>query len=179
MLTLKINATDAQAYLARVLAVGGRTTAYLKRWGNAVAKEARDNARAKGGKSFWRQIAAATRVAQVDDQTVSVANWHIAGAQKQYGGTITAKNAKALTIPITDEAKRKRASEFTAGGRVLFVPKGTSVLGYADDTGFHALFVLRKSVTQKPEPWFPDAARVTILGDIECNRYVQELLKPA
>lgn len=177
MISIKINSADVQAYLERIQAVGGQVRPFLMRWGNAIAKEARDTTRGKGGKSFWRQIAAATRVKAVGPDTVEIANWHIAGAQKQYGGTITAKNAKALTIPITEEAKRKRVADFTMGGRVLFVPKGTSVLGYADDAGFHALYVLRKSVTQKADPWFPDAPRCSVLGALEANHYIQELLK--
>jgi hypothetical protein len=177
MISIKINSADVQSYLSRIQSLGGQVRPFLMRWANAIAKEARDTARAKGGKRFWRQIAAATRVKAISDSTVEIANWHVAGAQKQYGGPIEAKNAKALTIPIAPEAHGKRAADFTTGGRQLFVPKGTSVLGYADATGFHALFALRKRVMQKPEPWFPATPRITLLGDLEANRYITDLLR--
>lgn len=151
---------------------------FLKTWGNAVARKARENARSKSsGGRFWKSIARSVRLRQVSTNAVEISSDHFAARQKQEGGVITAKNAAALTIPITDEAKGKRASEFETGGRQLFVPKGTSVLGYSDNGEFHALYVLRKSVRQDAEPWFPSVAEVNAIGIREVDFWVEKQLK--
>lgn len=87
----------------------------------------------------------------------------------QYGGTISApgkhseKPAQALTIPIAGSpGEGHRAREFQ---QKLFVPPGTSVLGYSMDGQFVGLFVLRKSVKGPHSPWFPDTKRAAELGD--------------
>jgi hypothetical protein len=150
---------------------------FLMVWGNAVAKEARQNARAKGGRNLWREIARATRVEKLGQLGVAVACYHVAGGHKQFGGPIVATNAKALTIPIAPEAEGKRAAEFELGGRELFVPKGTHVLGYSDDEGqFHALFVLvKRTKPQRAFPWMPGAERVGEIGMSEAARWLKKL----
>jgi len=178
MFNVKIK-TEVDEYLAATADKLDNPLLFLVPWGNAVAKDARANARAKGGRRFWREIARATRVRTVSPNAVEVANWHVAGGHKQTGGEIRPKRAKALTIPISDEAKGKRAGEFEVGGRDLFVlPKDqgdtTGILGYSDNGEFHALFVLRKRVVQEAEPWWPDARRTTQLGIIEADRFVDK-----
>jgi len=175
MLQIQVKISDFVSYCERVKAAGRNMASFLTVWGQAVAKEARTNARGKGGRHFWREIAQATRVQSVGPEEVSVANYHVAGGHKQTGGPIVAgKTSKYLTIPITDEARGKRAAEFEMGGRVLFVPKGTHVLGYSEDGAFHALFVLvTKTKPQKAEPWFPDAPRISEIGLYECSRFAQ------
>lgn len=182
MLRITVNAKEFEALCARVKAAGGQMRSWLLVWGNAVAKEARTNARQKGGRSFWREIAQATRVERAGTDSVSVANYHVAGGHKQTGGPIETKDKKALTIPLTDEAKRKRAAEFELGGRKLFRPgppgQKANVLGYADEDGvFHPLFALvKRTRAQAAEPWFPDAPRVSAIGLQECERFVQGLI---
>ena len=179
MLVGKVNAEQAREYLRRVAGKLDAPLDLLLPWGQAIAKEARGNARQKPGRHFWRDVAKATRVQTVSSDTVSVANYHVAGAQKQFGGTIRPKTAKALTIPIDEEAEGRRAAEFEVGGRELFViggksgdPKTRGILGYSEGDRFHALYVLRSSVTQAPEPWWPTDARVNALGMMEAERYL-------
>jgi hypothetical protein len=91
----------------------------------------------------------------------------VAAAQKQYGGTIRAKNARALTIPIAPEAEGKRAAEFAMGGRPLFViasKGGNSILGYSAGDQFVPLYVLKRSVTQKADPFFPTDDEIGAIG---------------
>lgn len=76
---------------------------------------------------------------------------------QQYGGTITPTRAKALTIPLTAEARGVRADKFP---RELFVVKGEAAkqdpekvgtLVWRDEAGaLHAAFALRKSAEVKP-----------------------------
>lgn len=75
---------------------------------------------------------------------------------QQYGGTITPKKKRALTIPVTAEARGMRASTFEKKyGRNLFVvgrnrEQGEGTLAWEDDAGkLHAAFVLRKKSVVK------------------------------
>jgi hypothetical protein len=69
--------------------------------------------------------------------------------QRYHGGTITARNAKYLTIPVTAQAYGKRAREFQdlefirgKDGKAVLVKKGTGEVFYS----------LVPSVHQKPDP---------------------------
>jgi hypothetical protein len=188
---LNLDIQSAQGVLADLT----KTEAFVKNplpfltvWGNAVGKEARETARSKGGRQFWHEIAQSTRVQTVSATGVSVHSTHIAARQKQYGGRISAPGkgpsatgSQWLTIPLVEEAKRKRAREFELGGRELFVPLGTHVLGYVEKRGkgkgtFHALYALVKSVTQAAEPWFPEPERAWQLGAGEAQRWLERAL---
>lgn len=148
--------------------------AFFKTWAQQVVKFARRNARtnSKGG-DFWKGIAGQTKITAADNSGATVECLHFAGAHKHFGGVIRARNAGALTIPLPGrEAEGKRAAEFTAGGRQLFVAPGTSVLGYSDGSKFCGLFALRKAVTQKPEPWWPEDNTVLALGIKEADYWL-------
>jgi len=156
---------------------------FLLVWGQRTAKQARQNARAKGGRRFWFDVARAVQVRTVTADTVSVHTRHVAAAQKQFGGEIRPKpgGARALTIPITEEARGKRASEFELGGRDLFVINRSEgdtagILGYSDGDAFHALFVLRRRVHQRPDPWWPTDWQVWRFGLDEAKRYIQRAI---
>lgn len=184
MLVAKHNADQVAEYLQQVAGKLDDPLRLLLPWGNAVGREARANARKKGGRRFWREVARATRVQTVNPSAVSVANWHVAGAQKQYGGVITPKRAKALTIPISPEAEGRRAGEFEMGGRELFVVKKAGrdsrtagILGYSEGDSFHALFVLRTAVDPPADPWWPTDARVNALGQVEAERFLSKGLQ--
>ena len=80
-------------------------------------------------------------------------NWGL--RLQQYGGEITPKKKRALTIPVTAEAKGRSARQFTADtGKNLFMVKGEAakknpdVIGslvWEDPMGdLHAAYVLRK-----------------------------------
>jgi phage gpG-like protein len=72
----------------------------------------------------------------------------------QYGGTITAKNAGALAIPLTKEARDKRPKEF---GKRLFKKKSkdgkTWFLAEAVGERIVNHYVLKKMVTIPPRPF--------------------------
>ena len=156
--------------------------AFLKDWANAAAMEARGNARAKGGRRYWKDLARSLQVRRISDTAVTVSSSQAGAGLKQFGGTVRPVMAKALTIPITAEAKGKTAYEFERPDRPLFVisersgdPGTVGVLGYARKTrkagvtAFHPLFVLRRYARMKPEPWFPPARRIEYLADREAE----------
>ena len=181
MLTATVKIEELDTALARFVAGLDNPRAFLLAWAQRTAKRARNNARSKGGRRFWTDMARSVRVAAVSATAVSVHTHHVAAAQKEFGGDIRPKNAKALTIPVTEEARARRASEFEFGGRRLFVldrAAGDTIglLGYGDTGGFHALFVLRSRVSQAPDPWWPSARTVARLGIEEASRFVQNKL---
>ena len=150
-------------YDNRGMPVGVNLLPVFQAFGTLVKREVRRNCRMKGGRHFWSEVADATRIAEVSDNGVTVVNDHVAAAQKQYGGPIVAKNAKALTIPISSLARGKRAGEFP---QKLFAIKGEDgrrILGYNKGRGkkrqFVPLYALVKRVNQKPEPFWPDEAK--------------------
>ena len=71
--------------------------------------------------------------------------------QRWLGGTITPKKSKYLTIPVSSKSRSKRAREFS--GLVYVKRRGTAgILGLPDGEKIDALYVLKKSVTQRPDP---------------------------
>ncbi len=175
---LDIKAEAVLAHLAHLGVTLADATPLLTVWGQRVAKQARETARGRGGRRFWNDVARSVQVREVGPETVQVKAAHIAAAQKEFGGEIRPVNAKALTIPVSEEARGKRASEFESGGRKLFVlnlGKDTDtvgLLGYAErDGSFHALFVLRARVVQKAEPWWPTGAEILEMGYAEAERW--------
>ena len=177
-LQIAVSAAGGREVVAELERIGKsvQPVVWHKLWGHRVAIQAHRAARAKGGRSFWGDVASAALLARVDAQSALVAVDHVAAAQKQYGGTIRAKNAKALTIPITEEASGKRAAEFAMGGRELFTivsKAGNTILGYANGDDFVPLYVLKRSVTQKADPFFPSDDEIGAIGVSEGLRLLE------
>jgi hypothetical protein len=61
---------------------------------------------------FWEDAARATTWVDNGDGSITIAINKIGVRQRYYGGVITPKNAKALTIPLTEEAYGKTAADF-------------------------------------------------------------------
>lgn len=111
---------------------------------------------------FWLAVSRTVQNPQMEgENTVSVTINHPAFAQKVYGGTIRAKVAEALTIPVEERAYGRTTATFEAEtGLKLFLlrtGKGafqSAVLAVKDDTarGFTVEYILTKSVTQQADP---------------------------
>ena len=112
---------------------------------------------------------------------VTFSNAAIGLAHKVTGGTIRAKRRKFLTIPIVPKAHGLRAKDYSRTISPLFRVKG--VLAEKDEgseTGIRPVYVLKKSVTQKPwanalppEASYVDALIDTALDyiiDVEANK---------
>ncbi len=148
----------------------------LKRAGLEVAVTAQNKAFAKKGRSFWRNIGLSVST-QTKGNAVYVGATHVAAAQKQFGGPITAPGkgegavgAKALTIPI-GEARKERWDVDKAKNKFnIFSIKTKSGKGMLfgelktpsknQNIKPVPLFLLRKRVVQKPDPWFPEGAEL-------------------
>ena len=175
-------AADLRRRLDLIAARGGDVRGACLVFAQAVAIRARTKARAKGGRRYWSDVARQIRVEGVGFGSAGVyVPYTAAGMDKPR--TIRPKKARALTIPVSDEARGKRAGEFEGGGRDLFTldiegdPDTIGLLGYAEGDGsFHPLFVLRSKVEQPADPWFPDGPEIEAIGRQELDRFADRLI---
>ena len=143
--------------------------------GEEVARRARRNARGKGGRRFWVQDIMDSIHSEAYQGGQIVGSTHVAAAHKQFGGEISAPgkgegalHRQYLTIPTgaarqnrwdTDKAKAAgyklfRVKRKSDGAQFLFGTRGKAK-GPAE-----LLFILKKSVFQKADPWFPMGAEL-------------------
>lgn len=135
-------------------------TGALNSIGRVVVSAARSSAYSHGGE-FWRDIGDSVSYS-VEGDSVIVGASHKAARHKQFGGEIRARRALFLTIPLaagkaaggTAASAESSYSLFTRvsrrGNLILFGSLRSSGRGAVP------LFVLKKSVTQKATPWFPE-----------------------
>lgn len=170
---------ELRAKLARVRDAGRLADATLV-WAQAVAIEDRKRARAKPGRSFWRDQARRVRAERFGSAGAAV-YVGIEGLHHHEGGDIFPVASRALTIPVAPEARGKRAAEFELGGRDLFVLPSflvntIGVLGFAEEDGtFHALYVLRSKVHHEPRPWLVDEGEARRIGHAELDRFLAQM----
>lgn len=137
--------------------------------GQAVENAAVLSARAKGGRRFWADVASSVSHQPTLDGGIVVGASHRVAGFKQTGGRISAPGMgpgslgrKALTIPLgIAREKRWDTDQAEASGYSLFRNKDILFgrkAGKAKKASAKAipLFLLRKSVFQKPDPWFPE-----------------------
>ena len=158
---------------------GGRVGDACFQFAQAVAIQDRANAQAKGG-DFWNDQAA--QVVARPTATGAAVYINYIGAHWQEGGDIFPDTKRCLTIPVSDEAKGKRAGDFEMGGRQLFTldiegdPDTIGLLGYAEEDGsFHPLYLLRTRVHHEPDPWLATDADITRIGRRELRRFADSL----
>lgn len=107
---------------------------------------------------FWAEVAKSTQVSQVTDQSATITIGDSRFPQRLFGGVLRPKAAKALTIPIHAVAHGRTAGEMAMrDGRPLFQvkPAGSRQVFLArtqPDGEVQFLYVLKRSVTQKPDP---------------------------
>ena len=121
MVRIEFHPPDMNPMVRKVMQNLKLRMTFLKNWANSAAMDARGNARAKGGRRYWKDLARSIQVRRLSETAVVVSSSQIGAALKQYGGIVRPVTARALTIPITDEAKGKTAYEFERPDRPLFV----------------------------------------------------------
>lgn len=144
-----------------------------------VERKAKANALAKGGRHFWvSEIVNSIHTETIGKNRV-VGSTHVAAAHKQFGGPISAPgkgegslHRQALTIPVgkaktnrwdTDKAQAAGYELFkvkTKEGRGLLFGRRTRGKSNRSRNKDELLFVLRKSVMQAPDKWFPEGAEL-------------------
>lgn len=121
--------------------------------------------------NFWTQVgqSVSAPVISTGGTTVTISISDPRFAQKVFGGTITAKRSKYLTIPLSPDAYGRTAKTFEAEtGLKLFLLKvggrkksgfESAVLATARGGGIQVEYALRRSVTQRADPTaLPDTA---------------------
>lgn len=134
---------------------------------------------------FWADVRSATGNPDAGPLGATVTIAHIAFAQKLYGGTITAKNGRALTIPLHPLAHGRRVSVFEQEtGAKVFRTKSKSgvvsrilraILPGSDKPV--AIYLLARSVTQGPEPRaLPDRTRLAAAIGEQAEKHLLRVL---
>jgi hypothetical protein len=99
---------------------------------------------------WWRKVESNWSVASTSSTGATLSNINTDGfSHKITGGTISAKRAKFLTIPIVPEAHGLSAKTYSKTIKPLFRVKNLLVQEEKDGK-IKPIFVLKKSVTQKP-----------------------------
>ena len=129
---------------------------------------------------LWLATASGWSLTKSSGNSVTFANAAIGLAHKITGGTIRAKRRKFLTIPIGPQAHGVSARDYSLNISPLFRVKG--VLAEKDDnaeSGIRPVYVLKKSVTQKPWPGAlpPEASYVDALMETALDHIERELGK--
>lgn len=130
-----------------------------------------------GGKRthMWNEFARSVNVSSLTDTSATVSISDPRAAQKHKGGVITAKRAKFLTIPVAPEAHGRTARTLASelgiklfvlgtGDRAVLAGQAASfgggvqkpgrkrTEGKAQPQGFKVYYLLKRSVTQPPDP---------------------------
>jgi hypothetical protein len=122
---------------------------------------------------WWRKVESNWSVASTSSTGATLSNINTDGfSHKITGGTISAKRAKFLTIPIVPEAHGLSAKTYSKTIKPLFRVK--NLLVQEDKDGkIKPIFVLKKSVTQKawkgalpPEKTYLDAYAAGVLDTL-------------
>ena len=144
-----------------VMVNSGRELAnQLKRWFRQKDRN-EANPLSKRRSHFWMAVArSVSQPQQAGYNSISVSITDPRFAQKVFGGVITAKVAGALTIPVEERAYGRTAATFEKEtGLKLFLlrtgPKGSfekAVLAVKEAGGLTVEYILKRSVTQEPDP---------------------------
>jgi hypothetical protein len=146
----------------------------MKNLGLVITEKARRKGQTytKGGQ-FWNRVCQSIGFTySTKAKTLTYGANHVAAAHKQYGGVISApgkgegsRRSKYLTIPISPISKGKNTSVFRKVSIKTFFftsKKGNLILAMTSSTKkkMEPLFLLKKSVYQKAQPYFPDGAEL-------------------
>jgi hypothetical protein len=175
MISLQIQDTKFQADFGRIITKARNPEKVLlnsgRALGNALRRWFRQRDRANVNKlsdrrvHFWLQVAQSVNQPVMEGPTsVSITISDPRFAQKLFGGTITAKAAGALTIPVEEKAYGRTAATFEreTGLKLILVKVGgtgssgieNAVLAVADPNDPNHLtveYLLTKSVTQSAD----------------------------
>lgn len=168
MIHAVISSDGARVKFTRILNDAKNPRAVMAAVGRQGANDLRAHFRRKdqteanklGGRRehFWRQVMQSVSAPTVSSsgRTVTITITDPRFPQKVFGGTIRAKRAKALTIPVTPEAYGRAASVFEhETGVKLFVIAsefGEGLLAAQIGGVVKVEYLLRKSVDQAPDP---------------------------
>lgn len=181
MIIAQIKSATASARLWFLMLKMRDPAPFYKIWGTIVLNQAQANARAKGGRTLWKQIADAVHLKRVSQRGVDLECTGLfgrIGLHKQNGGPIRVKNKSWLTIPISGLAYGKTAEEVEMSGIDLFRPgppgAKRNILAYAENGNLVPVFALCKQTRpQRADPWLPEKSWILRTGVDEAKRYIE------
>jgi len=179
--TFKFQDAQFQKRFGEIIVQAEKPTAILNAAGRAVTRELKNHFQRKNQtqanklserrSGFWDQVArSVNQPKRESENSVSVTISDARFAQKLFGGTIHAKNAGALTIPVEERAYGRTAGTRVADGQPnfeqetglkLFLVKSgkgsfenavLAVKDSADSKAFTVEYVLTPAVDQKADP---------------------------
>lgn len=137
---------------------------FMIKWTGEVRKLAQKRAREKIGGDFGDRIAKGS--IQTDESNplrhtiyTGGENGYIA-EHIHFGGVIRPKERKYLAIPVDDDVKGKYPREYP--GKLVFLRKkdeglhGRAYLAKPMKRKIKPLWMLKRSVNQRPRPWWPE-----------------------
>lgn len=159
---------ELQRKLSVALLRTSNPSALLKEVGRRGANELKTHFRGRnripnklGGRrtNYWRRVADSVQNPVLrGTSSVAITVNDATFAQKVFGGTITPKSRKALTIPVDPRAHGRTVGVFTqeTGIKLFFLrtKKGglSGLLAGESGSGINVFYLLAKSVRQKPDP---------------------------
>ncbi len=144
-----------------ILSSSGRAVAALLRRHFNAKDDTEPNQLSERRSHFWKQVAKSVQNPVVAGNAVTVSINDPRFAQKVYGGTIKAKAAGALTIPVEERAYGRTAYTFegATGLKLFLLRTGKSafqkaVLAVKENNakGFTVEYILTPEVDQKADP---------------------------
>jgi len=176
MITIHLQSGQLTVALNNLARLSERPRSLLQAAARAVRRDLQRHFRdrdkqpnALGGKRthWWSQVARATNISDVTDTQATISISEPGLGIKISGGTIYAKEAGALTIPIHKEAYGRRAKtvEMVTGHKLFVVRIGKMKAAFlARSTGddkLRLLYLLKKSVRVPADPdALPDRDRL-------------------
>ena len=159
MVTLKLHQDSLSPDLRRLIREAESNGPLARVMGRAVANTLRKHFRernrtpnALGGArtNFWSRVAESVQTPHQAGSKIVVAVSHPAIAQKVFGGTVRPSRWKNLAIPIHPSVHDIRARSIIE--QLRYIKKPTGVALFVRITDGTPLYVLKKSVTQAPDP---------------------------
>lgn len=174
MITVRVESTELNQTLERILRLSQRPRSILQAAARSVRRDLQRHFRqrdrkpnALGGRRthWWAAVARSTQIASVTDKQAVVSISEPGIGIKVTGGIIRPVEAKALTIPLHPEAYGRRAKtvELSTGIPLFrYRPKkgGPTFLAQAlNDDQIRIMYVLKSLARVKPDPSaLPDQA---------------------
>ena len=158
---IKFKVDDSET-LARLNGLTPRQ--FMIKWTGEVRKLAEKRAREKIGGDFGDEIAKHSILTDDSDpnrHTIYTGgeNGYIAD-HIHFGGVIRPRVRKYLAIPVDDDVKGKYPREYS--GKLVFLrkkdegPHGRAYLAKPMKRKIKPLWMLKRSVNQRPRPWWPE-----------------------
>lgn len=182
MLRLSFAEGELARFAAALDSAGVFAPDVLSSVSGSLAKLAQNNARNCVGGGFGKQTVADSVKATTDGSgQMGIYSDSYIAEHVHLGGVIRPKNAKMLAIPIDDSARGvSPRQEWDQRGLFILRRKtdGADRAYIAETRGkrqvVRLLYVLKRSVTQKPRPWWPTDDDVRRLAEKDLQFFVSE-----